>query len=64
MITKLSKDFQFKGCFLFLFFLAFDFCRFCVDIRFFHPRHKGFSIPDFPTRSQHYTTRLSRKRSR
>ena len=23
------------------FFLAFDFCRFCVVIRFFHPRHNG-----------------------
>ena len=27
--------------FVFLFFLAFDFCRFCVVIRFFHPRHNG-----------------------
>ena len=27
--------------FIFLFFLAFDFCRFCVVIRFFHPRHNG-----------------------
>ena len=35
--------------------LAFDFCRFCVVIWFFHPRHNGqltsnfagFSIPDF-----------------
>ena len=26
--------------FLYLF-LAFDFCRFCVIIRFFHPRHNG-----------------------
>ena len=24
-----------------VFFLAFDFCRFCVVIRFFHPRHNG-----------------------
>ena len=24
-----------------IFFLAFDFCRFCVVIRFFHPRHNG-----------------------
>ena len=23
------------------YFLAFDFCRFCVVIRFFHPRHNG-----------------------
>ena len=35
--------------------LAFEFCRFCLVIRFFHPRHNGqwpptlkdFSIPDF-----------------
>ena len=26
---------------VFLFFLAFDYCRFCVVIRFFHPRHNG-----------------------
>ena len=26
---------------LFFFFLVFDFCRFCVVIRFFHPRHTG-----------------------
>jgi len=25
----------------YLFILAFDFCRFCVVIRFFHPRHNG-----------------------
>ena len=40
--------------FLFLFFLAFDFCRFCVVIRFFHPRHNGQWPPtskDFYTRS-------------
>ena len=24
-----------------LFFLAIDFCRFCVVIQFFHPRHNG-----------------------
>ena len=32
------------------FFLAFDFCRFCVVIQFFHPRDlklRRFSIPDF-----------------
>ena len=28
-----------KNISLFFFFLAFDFCRFCVVIRFFHPRH-------------------------
>ena len=27
--------------FLHTFFLVFDFCRFCVVIRFFHPRHNG-----------------------
>jgi len=27
--------------FLFFIFLAFDFCRFYVVIRFFHPRHNG-----------------------
>ena len=27
--------------FCFLFFSAFDFCRFCVVIRVFHPRHNG-----------------------
>ena len=35
--------------FNYLFFLAFEFCRFWVVIRFFHPRHndfEGFSIPD------------------
>ena len=35
-------------------FLAFDFCRFCVIIRFFHPRHNGQWYPtskDFYTRS-------------
>jgi len=37
----------------FLFFLAFDFCQFCVVIWFFHPpqqpmtsHFEGFSIPD------------------
>ena len=72
------------------FFLAFDFCRFCLVIRFFHQRpitsnFEGFSIPDFMfrfkqghywyhfltslvwrgpsrTQSQHYTTRISRRR--
>ena len=40
--------------FIFLFFLAFDFCRFCVVIRFFHPHHNGQCHPtskDFYTRS-------------
>ena len=35
-------------------FLAFDFCRFCVVIRFFHPRNNGQWPPtwkDFYTRS-------------
>ena len=37
----------------YIFFLAFDFCRFCVVIRFFHPRHKGQwppTLKDFHTR--------------
>ena len=40
--------------FLFLFLLAFDFCRFCVVIRFFHPGHNGQWPPtskDIYTRS-------------
>ena len=39
---------------VFGFFWAFDFCRFCVVIRFFHPRHYGQWPPtskDFYTRS-------------
>ena len=35
-------------------FLAFDFCRFCVVIRFFHPRHNGqwsLTSKDFYTTS-------------
>ena len=39
---------------IYIFFLAFDFCRFCVVIRFFHPRHNGQWPPtskDFYTRS-------------
>ena len=39
---------------IFLSFLAFDFCRFCMVIRFFHPRHNGQWPPtskDFYTRS-------------
>ena len=39
---------------LFLFFLSFDFCRFCVVIRFFHHCHNGQWPPtskDFYTRS-------------
>ena len=83
---------RFFYIFLFLLFYN-DFCRFCVVIRFFHPRHNGQWPPtskDFlsqnlsitfiflslvwrgpwmaikpgtsGTRSQHYTTRLSRRR--
>ena len=45
--------------FYFLFLLVFDFCRFCVVIRFFHPHHNGQWPPtskDFYTRSypSHY----------
>ena len=39
-----NRTLKLKGKFLLfcLFcFLAFDFCRFCVVIHFFHPRHKG-----------------------
>ena len=35
-------------------FLAFDYCRFCLVIRFFHPRHNGHrpqTSKDFYTRS-------------
>ena len=38
----------------FFFFLAFDFCRFCLVMRFFHPRNNGQWPPtskDFYTRS-------------
>ena len=31
--------------FCFFVFLAFDFCQFCVVIRFFHPRHNGQWLP-------------------
>ena len=45
--------------FLFIFVLPFDFCRFCVVIRFFHPSHNGqwpLTSKDFYTRfySLHY----------
>ena len=30
-----------EGFFIYISFLAFDFFRFCVVIRFFHPRHNG-----------------------
>ena len=39
---------------LILIFLAFDFCRFCMVIWFFHPRHNGQwppTLKDFYTRS-------------
>ena len=60
MITEGNMWILFKVSvllFLFLFFccfLAFDFRRFCVVIRFFHPRHNGQRPPtskDFYTRS-------------
>ena len=38
----------------FFFFLAFDFCRLCMVIRFFHPRHNGQwppTLKDFYARS-------------
>ena len=52
--TSLQREWgKLLGVFLF-FFLAFDFCRFCVVIRFFHPRHNGqcpLTLTDFYTRS-------------
>ena len=52
--TSLQREWgKLLGVFLF-FFLAFDFCRFCVVIRFFHPRHNGqwpLTLKDFYTRS-------------
>ena len=45
---------QRSNMFCWVVFLAFDFCRFCVVIRFFHPRHNGQWPPtskDFYTRS-------------
>jgi len=36
----------------FIYFLAFDFCRFCMDICFFHPHHND----------QWPSTKLSRRR--
>ena len=35
-------------------FLAFDFCRFCVVIRFFHPRHNG----QWPPTSKDFLSRF------
>ena len=41
-VLYIKKNKQIKTFVIqFLFFLAFDFCRFCVVIRFFHPRHTG-----------------------
>ena len=43
-------------------FSAFDFCRFCVAIRFVHPRHNGQRPPtskDFYPRFIHYIFSLS-----
>ena len=39
-LTKLSTSSAKDWMFLFVF-LVLDFCRFCVVIRFFHPRHNG-----------------------
>ena len=52
MYTELTLQIQTENSkvFLFFIFLAFDFCQFCIVIRFFHPRHNGqwpFSVPDF-----------------
>ena len=37
-----------------LFFVAFDFCRFCVVIRFFHPHHNG----QWPPTSKDYLSQI------
>ena len=59
--------------FVFLVFLEFDFCRFCEVIWFFHPSHNSQWPPTLKdpwlgivpgisrTRSQHSTTRISRR---
>ena len=53
-----NNSHQISGC-LFLFvclffcFLAFDFCRFCMVIHFFHPRHNG----QWPPTSKDFYTR-------
>ena len=39
--------------YIFLFFLVFDFCQFCVVICFFHPRHNG----QWPPTSKNFYTR-------
>ena len=36
-----SRSVQRTNNYLVYLFLAFDFCRFCVVIRFFHPGHNG-----------------------
>ena len=53
--VKLNHASTLHLCFFVLFnlgFLAFDFCLFCVVIRFFHPRHNG-QWP--PTANDFYT---------
>ena len=40
-ISIITKLFHFSYYMYFLFFLAIDFCHFCVVIQFFHPRHNG-----------------------
>ena len=39
-VNAINNQFNFRFLFLKMF-LAFDFCRFCVVIRFVHPRHNG-----------------------
>jgi len=41
IIAKTSLHNQHIETGFFSVFLAFDFCRFCVVIRFFHPCHNG-----------------------
>ena len=53
LVVVVVFGFVFCLCF-WVFFLAFDFCRFCVVIRFFHPHHNSqwpLTSKDFYTRS-------------
>ena len=44
-VALMKVQLEFVLVFFFVVFLAFDFCRFCVVIRFFHPRHNGQGPP-------------------
>ena len=51
--TKYQTIIHLAVTFFSSFFKAFDFCRFCVVIPFFHPRHNG----QWPTTSKDFYTR-------